>query len=203
MHWLDITLLIVLGLGLLLGAWSGLLWQVSRVVTLCVAVYAGIFGHPYVAGLIQPHLPDWAPWLVNTLSFLAVVVVVYLVLFLITWLIDRWVRKRATLKFIDRVLGAGVGVVTIGLLAGAVLFGVAVSFKDQTKTELAKSYVAPPLLTVMQGLVVLVPEESKKSWSDNLEEVRRAAVEKAEEVGKEAAKQALPDVLKQTTSRNK
>jgi uncharacterized membrane protein required for colicin V production len=203
MHWLDITLLIVLGLGLLLGAWSGLLWQVSRVVTLCVALYVGIFGHPYVAQALQPYLPDWAPWMVSVLAFVATVLVTYLVLFGTTWIIDRWLRKRAALKLIDRVLGAGIGVVTLGLLAGGVLFAVAVFFKEQTKAELAQSYLAPPLLTAMEGLVVLVPEESRKLWSDSLEEVKRTAVEKAEEAGKAAAHQALPDALKPRSSEKK
>ena len=32
MHWLDIIILIVLGIGAAMGFWSGLLWQVARVV---------------------------------------------------------------------------------------------------------------------------------------------------------------------------
>ena len=51
MYWLDFVLLLVLGIGAFLGARSGLLWQVARIVTFVLAVYACIRYHGVVAGV--------------------------------------------------------------------------------------------------------------------------------------------------------
>ena len=50
MHWLDFVLLLVLGVGAFLGARSGLLWQVARVITFFLAIYACIHYHGIAAG---------------------------------------------------------------------------------------------------------------------------------------------------------
>ena len=51
MHWLDITLLIVLGIGAAMGFCSGLLWQIARVVSLAVSLY--------VAVVVNADAADW------------------------------------------------------------------------------------------------------------------------------------------------
>ena len=42
MHWLDILILVVLGIGAAMGFASGLLWQVARIVGLGVSLYVAI-----------------------------------------------------------------------------------------------------------------------------------------------------------------
>jgi uncharacterized membrane protein required for colicin V production len=176
MHWLDITLLIILGLGLALGAWSGLLWQVSRMVTAVAAIYAGVFGHPFIAYLLKTYAKvDWDDWIVTTVSFLIALFSVVIVMLIITTLIDRWLRTKKKLKMLDRLLGAGLGLCTMSLLAGAMLFIMVIVATDWSKEQVSRSYVAAPLLVVLRGVITLMPEDTKKSWTASLDQVKEAA----------------------------
>jgi uncharacterized membrane protein required for colicin V production len=191
MHWLDISLLIVLGLGLALGAWSGLLWQVSRVVTVVAGVYVAIFGHPFLAELLRPQLPDWPDWGVTAVSFVLAFAAVVVVLLMVTWLIDRWLKTKKKLKLLDRVFGAGMGLVTTSLLAGALLFGMAIVATDWSKEQVAQSYLAPPLLTCMRTAISAMPEETRKSWTESIDKVRDTAVKQVEDAGKNAVQDVI------------
>ena len=58
---LFFVLLLVLGIGAFLGARSGLLWQVARVVTFFLAVYACIHYHGIAAGWLLQNIRASSP----------------------------------------------------------------------------------------------------------------------------------------------
>jgi membrane protein required for colicin V production len=195
MHWLDITLLVILALGALLGARSGLLWQVARIVTFAVAFYICIFYHEPVAGVLGPYLTGASPLVVSVLSYVGTFCAVYLVLFGVTLLLQR-ALKAARLKTLDRVLGAGFGLVKATLLAGAVLMVVALYPTPQTDAAMADSALAPVLLQGMRAVAVAVPQNYKDDLNASLERIRQEGLKKAGQLGDEATRKALEEQLK-------
>jgi membrane protein required for colicin V production len=195
MHWLDITLLIVLGIGALLGVRSGLLWQIARIVTFGVAIYVCLYYHDYAASLIAPYLLEGTPPTVATVAgYVVTFLGVYLVLYGITLILEKGL-KVAKLKTMDRLLGAGLGILKAGLLAGAVLMGAAVFGTPQTDQMLAESRFAPVFLQVMRGVIVAVPQDYKDQLSAALERIKQAGVDRAQELGGAAARNAIEGQL--------
>jgi membrane protein required for colicin V production len=195
MHWLDITLLVVLGIGALLGARTGLLWQIARIVTFGVAIYVCLYYHDYAAGLIAPYLTEGAPPTVATVAgYVVTFLGVYLTLYGITLLLEK-ALKAAKLKALDRLLGAGLGMLKAGLLAGAVLMGVAVFATPKTDEVLAESRLAMVFLQVMRGVIVAVPQDYKDQLTAALERIKQAGVERAQELGGAAARNAIEGQL--------
>src|SRR5262245_39811377 len=101
MNWLDITLLVVLGLGAILGARTGLLWQIVRIFSLLTALYGCVYYHGHASQLLGEHLSGTSPFLVNLLAYAFIFAVVYLVVFLIAYILENGL-KLARLKPLDR-----------------------------------------------------------------------------------------------------
>jgi membrane protein required for colicin V production len=176
MHWLDFVLLIVLGLGALLGARSGLVWQVARVVVFGAAVYISINYHGQTAEHLSRLLTHTTPAVVWLLSFIVTFLAVCLAGFLVTYAIERLVRA-AHLKPVDRLLGAAVGTLKAGLLAGAILMGVAVYSTPGSDDVLAESKIAPVVLEGMRLVIVAVPKDYKDKVSDALDRLKKEGQE--------------------------
>src|SRR5580704_5262774 len=101
MHWLDILILVVLGLGAAMGFASGLLWQVARVIGLGVSLYLAIVVNAEVTAWLGEHWKDTNLAFNHIVAFIGVFIVVYLVLYLITRLIHRAI-KATKLEMMDR-----------------------------------------------------------------------------------------------------
>jgi uncharacterized membrane protein required for colicin V production len=190
MHWLDTVLLVVLGIGALLGAWAGLVRQVLRIVAICVAIYACIYFHEAANGFLAGRLDGAPPFLVSLLAY----AVLWGVVFLVFWVIRQGLEKgmkAAKLKAVDRVLGALLGVVKFGLVAGAVLMGLAVLGLPLTDSVLADSKVAPVLLDGMKAVIVLVPQDYKTEVDNSVQRVKKKALEVGADAVRSAAERQL------------
>jgi uncharacterized membrane protein required for colicin V production len=190
MHWLDTTLLIVLGIGAFLGAWSGLVRQVLRIVAVCVALYACIYYHEAASRLLAGQLEGTPPFLVGLLTYAAICLLVFLVFWGIRVGIDKGL-KASKLKVLDRILGAILGMVKFGLVAGALLMGLAVLGQSSIDESLAESRIAPVLLRGMRAVIVLVPQDYKNEVDNASQRVKA----KAAEAGAAAARSAIEQQL--------
>jgi membrane protein required for colicin V production len=194
MHWLDITLLVVFALGALLGARSGFLWQVARLVTFGLAFYVSIFYHEPIADLLGTYLTGTSPFVLGALAYIGSFLGIYLVLYSVTLVLER-ALKAAKLKTLDRVLGAGFGALKATLLAGAVLMGLALYATPQTDAAMADSKLAPMLLEGMRAVTVAVPQDYKDQLNASVERIRQEGLKRAGEVSDAATRKALEDQL--------
>ena len=190
MYWLDFVLLVVLGIGALLGARSGLLWQVARVVTFALAIYACVKYHHLAADWLEANLTGMSALVSGLLAYGVTFLTVYLVCFLVFHMLEKALRA-AHLKPMDRLLGAAVGVLKAPLLAGAVLMGVALYATPQSDDTLAGSKIAPVLLQEMRVVIVAVPQKYKDDLVHTLDRLKKEAADKA----KEKAEKKEPDPL--------
>ena len=157
MNWVDNSLFVLLGVGAIFGAVSGIVWQIARLITYGASVYASIYFHEPIAAFLQPYVGG-SPVSLKVITYVVTFMGIYLLLHVITLAIERMI-KAVRLKPVDRLLGAGLGLVKAGLIAGAVLMGLALYPNPATETALAQSRIAPALLNVMHAVIVAVPQE--------------------------------------------
>src|SRR5262245_15566138 len=102
MYWLDTTLLAIIGLGAVLGLWSGFLSQVERLVSLALPVYLTIVANDYAVSLLKEGLfRDTDARIIQTIAYVLVFLAVYLVMYLLTRLVHHSMRT-ADLVLFDR-----------------------------------------------------------------------------------------------------
>lgn len=127
--WIDWTAIVLLTVFFILGLFKGLLWQVSRIVTLVAAwCLSGLFG-PDVEAWIAPWFTpgDAPPELPLYLAYVAIFIAAVVVLSLIAWLLQKLVDQSG-MGFYNRTLGAVAGLGTgaagvVVLLALTRMFG--------------------------------------------------------------------------------
>jgi membrane protein required for colicin V production len=120
--WIDWTALVLLGVFFVLGLFKGLVWQVSRVLSLIAAWFlAGQYGEPasrWIEGWFGPE--EQASGLPLYLAYVVVFVLALVVLSLLTWLLQKLV-KQSGLSTVDRLGGAVVGLATGSIAVLAIL----------------------------------------------------------------------------------
>ncbi|MYJ56008.1 MAG: CvpA family protein [Rhodothermaceae bacterium] len=121
MSWLDIVILLVLGVGLLVGARRGFVRQVFGLVGLLIAIALGYSFMEGVGGWLENRvgLPvEYSPLAGFGLVFLGA----QLFFMIITRGVDRFIRNIVFIGTINRILGGAFGVVTACLALSLVLY---------------------------------------------------------------------------------
>jgi uncharacterized membrane protein required for colicin V production len=181
MYWLDTVILLVLGMGAILGALTGLLWQVLRLGGLIVAVYASIFFHDWAANMLQESFLRGAdPNIARVLGYVILFVPIYAIFVVATLLLEKFI-KAAKLRAVDRLFGAGLGIVQTALILGAVFLGMANYPHPRTQELMEKSTFAPALADGMNLVIAAVPEEYKRELTNGLKQLRDTIREKAQQ----------------------
>ena len=114
--WLDIVLLVVLGLSAVVGLWRGFVGEVMSLAVWVAAFWLAFAFGPDVAAMFEPHVDaPTARWL---LGYVSVFLLALVVGGLATWLIGKLVKSTG-LSGTDRILGLG-----FGLVRGAAVWAV-------------------------------------------------------------------------------
>src|ERR1041385_2593282 len=92
MHWLDIIVLVLLGVGAAMGFASGLLWQVARVVSLALSIYLALVTNAGLSEWLNDQWKDVNPVVNRVIAFIAVFLAVYVFLYWVTGLVHRAIR---------------------------------------------------------------------------------------------------------------
>lgn len=172
MYWLDITLITILGFGALWGLFAGLLWQVSRVVTLVLAVYCSIALNAPLAQFLHARLLSTAsPAVAALVAYAAVFLLVCMVLFGLTALLNHGIQQ-ARLQWLNRSLGAVLGLLKAGLVLGLVLLGM--NYLPITRDLVEPSQLAPPLTEGFKLALLALPQQYRDSLSlESLEKLEK------------------------------
>ncbi len=183
MYWLDTTILVLLIAGAGLGAWTGLLKQIVRVVGLIAALAAAVFLHSWAAdGLQQSVLQGSNPVVADGLAYGLVFLVVLLAFQLTAMMIDRFL-KAAKLKWADRVLGFLVGGLKAALILGAIALAVMVFPPNQaTKDAIQQSRIAPVLAAGVDLAIQAVPSTYTEKLRDGFNKLKQDTDKKAKEL---------------------
>jgi membrane protein required for colicin V production len=173
MYWLDIVILVLLGLGAGLGFWSGLLWQVARVVSLGLALYATILCNEPATHVLDEVVRGINARVAQGIAYVVVFHGVYLTLFWLTRLVHKTI-KLAHLELLDRLLGALLGAAKMAVviaIACAVLAALALPL---TQEWLDRSTLAPLFGRATEAGIELIPMSYRSRVSDSVHQLRDA-----------------------------
>lgn len=157
MFWLDIVIITVLGFGALWGLFTGFLWQVSRVLTVILAVYCSILLNAPTTHFLQSEvLPKSSQIVCQLVAYAVIFLAVGLSMFVATALLNRFVEK-IELQWLNRLLGATLGFAKAGLIVGLITLGMT-NFPP-TKPIMEKSVLSEPVIQGFQVAMKLIPNQ--------------------------------------------
>ena len=186
MYWLDIAILALLGFGAALGFWSGLLWQVARLVSLGLSFYATLLLNEPVTQLLSEQVaPEADTGLLRAAAYVVVFLAVYVLLFAITRMLHNAIRATK-LEWVDRTMGAALGAGKMALLLVPLCAGLAYASLPITEEWMDRSVLAPVFARGLEKALAVIPQEYRDQANDGADQVRemvqRGATEKAAEL---------------------
>ena len=183
MYWLDTAILVLLVAGAGLGAWTGLLKQIVRVVGLITALAAAVFLHDWASNTLQQSVLQGSnPMVADGLAYVAVFLAVLLAFQVTAMLIDR-LLKAIKLKWADRVLGFFVGGLKAALILGAISLAMIVFPPNQaTKEAMEQSRIAPVLAAGVKLTLEAVPVQYTQALREGYDKVMEEAAKKVKEL---------------------
>jgi membrane protein required for colicin V production len=188
MHWLDVVLLVLVGLGAALGFWSGLVTQVARLLSLGVALWATMVLNEPVTRLLHERIaPTTSTSVLHVIGYVVVFLAVYVTLFALSRLVYKLVRA-GKLVVLDRLAGAVLGVLKMVLILAPVCALVDFVALPATEEWMSRSALAPVFAKGTRAALDLVPESYKTQAQDSVDQIR-------ENLQRHAADQAV-DLLK-------
>ena len=171
MHWLDITILVVLGIGAAMGFYSGLLWQVARIVSLGASLYLAIVINSAATDWLSQQWNDVNPAVNHVVAFISVFLAVYLTLFLITRAFHRAIRATK-LETLDRLLGAFLGTAKMAAVVGCVCAVMATLDLQIFRDWFEQATVAPYFARGSAVAAHWIPAQYREQVDDGVEQVR-------------------------------
>lgn len=172
MHWLDVVLLVLLGLGAALGFWSGLVMQVARLVSLGIAIWATLaVNEPVTRFLHERIAAETSVSVLHGIAYVAVFLVVYIALFALSRLLYKVVRA-SKLELLDRGAGAVLGASKMGLILAPLCLLVQFLALPATEEWMGQSKIAPALAAGVKTAVKLLPESYKAHARESAEQLR-------------------------------
>jgi membrane protein required for colicin V production len=187
MHWLDIIILIVLAIGAAMGFWSGLLWQIARVVSLAVSLYFAVVANSDVAEWITDQWKDLDTAASRIIAFVGIFIVVYLTLYLITRLIHQAI-EATQLKTVDRLLGALLGAAKMGVIVACVCALMVAMALPTVQDWFEHSTLAPHFARGTETVVSWVPQSSRDRIDDAVSHARGQLQQKLVDAAGDALK---------------
>ncbi len=182
-HWLDITILMVMAVGFLIGAIRGVLRQTFRLAAQVAVLSVALFYHASVDEAIRTRLPAEAGDFSRVHSFVVTYLAAWLVYAVAASLVLRGltsvlrdrkadnaeeVVKALGLSAFDRMAGACVGTVASCLLIGVALIGLGSIQDAKLQNELAASKLAPQFVSRTRAALAAVPSERTEQLFNSL-----------------------------------
>jgi uncharacterized membrane protein required for colicin V production len=171
MHWLDSTLLALLALGASFGFMSGLLWQVARVASLALGLWATIVLHPQATEVVHELLLDADPMLTEMAAYAGVFLIVYFLFVLVTRFLDRLLQASGFAWF-DRLLGAVMGTAKTAAVLGAGCLLIGRMNNPTTREWMERCSVAPALSRGMETTLGMIPDDAKRDLAQSFVTLR-------------------------------
>ncbi|MFH1227571.1 MAG: CvpA family protein [Planctomycetota bacterium] len=190
MNWIDIIFAVVLLSGIIMGVYTGFWWQFIRFFLLLITLYITLYLHEPIAKWIGPEMSD--PYFAQLLIYLVVFVSIYLILFMITWVMEITFGKKskgekkskeskepkkskesddpkeskgggkAKKGKLNTVFGGVFGFMKTALICGAILLGISYYPTSGLRAHVKESALAKPLLWYTRKVALFMPLKYKQ-----------------------------------------
>jgi membrane protein required for colicin V production len=169
-NWLDIVLLLLLGVSVITSFSAGLTREVVGLVSMIAAIVLAIWFYGSAGGFLMPYVSS--PGIANFLGFLIVFCAVLMVGSLVGHILGRFM-KVAGLSFLDRLLGAGFGVVRGMLVCVAVVLALLAFTPGKTPPNaVVRSRVAPYVIDTARVFAAVAPHDLKEGFRKSYGQVK-------------------------------
>jgi membrane protein required for colicin V production len=189
MNWLDAILLLILVLSVAAGFRKGLSHQVIGLLSVVAAIMVGLWTYGLAGAPLAPYLSSRR--LANLAGFGLVFCGVLVAGGIVGFVFGK-ILKLTGLSFLDRLLGAGFGVLRGTMIAVALVLGImAFSIEGKPPESVVRSRVAPYAMGTARVFAAVAPHEIREGFRRTYGEVRVAwnrTVEKELREGPEAEK---------------
>jgi len=186
MNWLDGVLLLILALSVAAGFRKGLSRQAIGLVSVVLAIVLGLWLYGLVGAYLAPYVSSRR--LANFGGFVLVFCGVMVAGSLVGFAVGK-ILKFTGLSFLDRLLGAGFGVLRATLISVALILGLmAFSAEGKPPQSVVRSRVAPYAVGAARVFAAMAPHEMKEGFRRSYGEVKAAWNRSVEEKLRGAAR---------------
>ena len=170
MNLLDIFIIIVLAYCLIRGIFRGLIKELSAIIGVLAGFYAAYTYYPILAKQLSRWISNTA--YLNILSFLVIFCLI-LILVSVLGVIAKYLLKIAFLGWVDRICGAGFGIVKGILIVSVVLITLTAFLKNRAPI-IRDSLLAPYVTVVSQNMAKVVSKDMKRAFMTKLDKLKKS-----------------------------
>jgi len=172
MNWLDIVLVLILGLSVAASFRKGLSREVIGLASVLAALLLGVWLYGLAGGWLTPYVSSRS--VANLVGFFLVFCSVLILGAMVSYAVGRALRVTG-LSFFDHILGAGFGLVRGTLIGVALILGImAFSSSDRPPESVVHSRPAPYVVDAARLFASVAPHELKEGFRKSYAEVKSA-----------------------------
>lgn len=170
MNFFDIIIIIILGFGVIRGVFRGLIKELASIIGVLGGFYAAYSYYMVLARLLSRWISNAA--YLNILSFLIIFCGV-LIIISILGVVIKYVLNIAFLGWVDRICGAGFGIIK-GILIASVLLITLTAFLPRNAPVIKNSILAPHVTLVSEKMAKIVSRDMRRNFTAKLAELKKA-----------------------------
>jgi membrane protein required for colicin V production len=169
MNWLDILLLILILFSVVTSFLKGFARVAVGLIASVAAVVCGLWLYGTAGSWLQDYVSSRQ--LANFCGFALVFVGVLLAGALVSWTLGK-LFKWTGLSWLDRLMGAAVGLVRGLLISTAIVMAITAFSPKPPPESVVHSKVAPYVMGASRAMVAIAPREVKDAFHESYEKVR-------------------------------
>lgn len=170
MNPLDILIIVILSFCLIRGVFRGLIKELSSIIGVLGGFYAGYTYYVVVAKLLSRWISNEG--YLNILSFLIIFCGVFIIVSILGVVI-KYLLNIAFLGWVDRICGAGFGIMK-GILIASVLLMIFTAFLPKGAPIMKNSLLAPHVTQISEKMAKVVSKDMKSKFVAKIAELRKA-----------------------------
>jgi membrane protein required for colicin V production len=166
----DMAIVVIIAFCFIRGIFRGLIKELASIVGVLGGLYMAFSYFADLETLIKPWVP--VDTYRNIISFAIIFVLVFLIIGIVG-VILKYILNIAFLGWVDRICGAGFGLIKGGLLA-AVLLIVLTTFLPNCTPTIKASLLAPHVNQLSESMAKLIPGDMKRQFVESMRECQKA-----------------------------
>ena len=172
MNWLDIVLLIVLGVSVLASFRKGFTREVIGLVSVVLALLLGVWFYGTAGAFLLPYVSS--PAVAHFAGFFLVFFGVLLLGHLTGFVVGRFLRVTG-LSVFDHLLGAAFGLLRGIVISVALILGImAFSPGEKPPASVVNSRIAPYVADAARAIAAVAPNELREGFRKRYDQVKES-----------------------------
>jgi len=164
-NWVDLLLLVILGLTVLFGVLKGFVKQIIGICAVIVGLILAVNYYTVVSDFFSRWISNST--LAHFIAFISVFIAILCLGGILSFLFSKVIK--GPLKFVNNALGGGLGLLKGLLICGVIVFAMLVfPFKEDA---LKKSFLAPYCMRITKAVIYLIPKDLKVKFNEAYDDI--------------------------------